>query len=115
MAPPKGWIQDGWGSHSPVQQEVMESKCECPKSEAKYVDVRQLSTAGEGDETRGLFMMLLCEVNEVDDSNRRLDSYVQEKKAIDEQQLQARAIRFANVPFHIPNEQVPVHLSLAGQ
>ena len=49
----------------------------------------------------------------VDDSSKRLDSYVQEEKAIDEQQLQARAIRLANIPFTIPSEQVPVNLSLA--
>ena len=57
----------------------MESNCERPKSEARYAEVRQLATAGEGDETRGLFTMSLCEVDEVDDSSRRLGSYVQEE------------------------------------
>ena len=32
---------------------------------------------------------------------------------MDEQQLQARVIRLANIPFTIPSEQVPVDLSLA--
>ena len=96
-----------------VQQEVMESKGEQPKSAVKYAEVKQLASAGEGDETRGLFVMSLCEVDEVDDSSKRLDSYVQEEKAMDEQQLQARAIRLANIPFTIPSEQVPVNLSLA--
>ena len=58
----------------------------------KYAEAKQLATAGEGDETRGLFMMSLCEVDEVDDSGKRLDSYVQEENAMNEQQLQARAI-----------------------
>ena len=57
-------------------------------------------------------MMSLCEVGEVDDSSKKLNSYVQEEKAMDEQQLQARAIRLANIPFTIPSEQVPVNLPL---
>ena len=65
------------------------------------------------DKTRGLFMMSMCEVDDVDDSSKRLDSYVQEEKAMDEQQLQKRAVRLANIPFTIPSEQVPVNLSLA--
>ena len=32
---------------------------------------------------------------------------------MDEQQLQKRAIRLANIPFTIPSEQMPVNLSLA--
>ena len=48
----------------------------------------------------------------MDDSSKKLNSYVQEEKAMDEQQLQARAIRLANIPFTIPSEQVPVNLSL---
>ena len=96
-----------------VQREVMESKGERPKSAVRYAEVKQLATAGEGDETRGLFMMPLCDVDEVDDSSQRLDSYMQEEKAMDEQQLEKRAIRLANIPFTIPNEQVPVNLPLA--
>ena len=96
-----------------VQQEVMESKGARPESAVKYAEVKQLATAGEGHETRGLFMMSMCEVDEVDDSSKRLDSYVQEEKAMDEQQLQKRAIRLANLPFTIPSEQVPVNVSLA--
>ena len=96
-----------------VQQEVMESKGARAKSAVRYAEVKQLATAGEGHETRGLFMMSMCEVDEVDDSSKRLDSYVQEEKAMDEQQLQKRAIRLANIPFSIPSEQVPVNLSLA--
>jgi hypothetical protein len=96
-----------------VQQEVMESKGEQSKSAVKHAEVKQLATVGEGDETRGLFMMSLCEVDEVDDLSQRLDSYVQEEKAMDEQQLQARAIKLVNIPFNIPNEQVPVNLLLA--
>ena len=91
---------------------MMESKGEQPKSAVKYAEVKQLATAGEGDETRGLFTMPLCGVDEVDGSSKRLGSYVQEEKAMDEQQLQARAIRLANIPFIIPSEQVPVNLSL---
>jgi len=96
-----------------VQQEVMESKGARTESAVKYAEVKQLATAGEGHETRGLFMMSMCEVDEVDDSSKRLDSYVQEEKAMDEQQLKKRAIRLANLPFTIPSEQVPVNLSLA--
>ena len=96
-----------------VQQEVMESKGARTESAVKYAEVKQLATAGEGHETRGLFMMSMCEVDEVDDSSKRLDSYVQEEKAMDEQQLKKRAIRLANLPFTIPSEQVPVDLSLA--
>ena len=48
-----------------VQQEVMESKGAQPKSAVKYAEVKQLAAAGEGDETRGLFVMSLCEVDEV--------------------------------------------------
>ena len=87
-----------------VQQEVMESKGARPKSAVEYAEVKQLATAGEGHETRGLFMMSMCEVDEVDDSSKRLDSYVQEEKAMDEQQLKKRAIRLANLPFTIPSE-----------
>ena len=96
-----------------VQREVMESKGEPPKSAARYAEVKQLATAGEGDEARGLFMMSLCEGDEVDGSSQRLDSYVQEEKAMDEQKLEKRATRLANIPFIIPNEQVPVKLPLA--
>jgi hypothetical protein len=37
-----------------VQQEVMESKGARPKSAVRYAEVKQLATAGEGHETRGL-------------------------------------------------------------
>ena len=42
-----------------VQQEVMEPKGAQPKSAVRYAEVKKLATAGEGDETRGLFMMSL--------------------------------------------------------
>ena len=37
----------------------MEPKGAQPKSAVRYAEVKKLATAGEGDETRGLFMMSL--------------------------------------------------------
>ena len=97
-----------------VQQQTVESRSgRHQRSDERYAEMRQLTAAVDGDGRRGLFMMTPCEVDELDDESRDLSSYVRDERVMSDEQLRVRAVRLANVPFRIPEDQVPVNVSLA--
>ena len=52
------------------------------------------------------------EVEELDEEEKQVAKYVGAEEAMGERAMEARALRMANIPFRIPDEQIPVNLSL---
>ena len=46
------------------------------------------------------------------EEEKQVAKYVGAEEAMEERAMEARAMRMANIPFRIPDEQIPVNLSI---